>query len=176
MAADWLASVGAIGSQVASLIGPIGGTIGIATGLSSYFRRRQRLKVSLTYNSDEFHEWLTLTIANSSDLALTYKDTAIGWFILTPFGYKQLNWAYQPEDEVKPVTIAPHGVATLTFSDDDWNVAVPKKYRSNAVPRLYLFIPATGRGIWLKVLRTRWPDDSWRERLINYLYGLDASE
>jgi hypothetical protein len=101
---------------------------------------------------------------------VSYRDFALGWFIRTPMGRLHLNWAYNPEDETDVCTIAPHGTETLRIGEEHWSPPMPTKHGESAYLRMYLHVPARGRGVWLPVRRSEWSDYSPRERLLRRLY------
>lgn len=165
-------------ANVPSIIGAIGGSVGIISGLAVFARRRLRLVVTVAQNNDAHHSWHTITIANRSDLALTIHGFVLSWFIMTPLGRLELNRAYQPDDEPPLSTIAPHGVYSFNIYDDGpgddlWAEALPVSMRAKAKLRMYLMVPARGGGFWLPVRRSRWREDSLRVRFLNRLYKVN---
>lgn len=153
-----------------SIIGAIGGIVGIISGIAVFARRRLRLVATVARNNDAHEAWWTVTIANRSDLSVSYHDFALGWFIRTPIGRLHLNWAYSPEDETDVRTIAPHGTETLRIGEEHWFPPMPTKHGERAYLRMYLHVPARGGGVWLPVRRSEWSDYSPRERLLRRLY------
>jgi hypothetical protein len=153
-----------------NIIGAVGGTVGIATGVAVFLRRRLRLRVAIVRNSDAHETWHTVNIADKSDLAIAYTDFALGWHVMTPFGRLFLGWAYSPEEERPISTIAPHSTATLKVYDQSWEQAWPPERRANAYLRLYLNIPSRGRGVWLPVHENKWNEYSLRERVLRRMY------
>jgi len=157
-------------SNAPSIIGAVGGTIGIISGIAVFARRRLRLMVTVTRNNDAHDSWHTINIANRSDVALSYQGFALGWFIFTPLGRLSLNWAYCPEEETNVGTLQPHGTDTFRISDEDWSLAVPKERRKSVYLRAYLRLPSRGRGVWLPVRMSRWREGGLREHLLRRLY------
>lgn len=158
-----------------SIIGAVGGSVGIVSGLAVFARRRLRLVATVTRNNDAHDAWHTVHITNRSDLSVTYRDFALSWFIMTPLGRHRLNWAYCPEEETDVGTVAPHGTVTFRIDDEWWSLAQPPERRESAYLRLYLHLPARGRGVWLPVRMSRWSDDTRRERLLNRWYNVNRS-
>ncbi|MDQ0839522.1 hypothetical protein [Sphingomonas faeni] len=141
-----------------SIIGAVGGSVGIVSGLAVFARRRLRLIVGVTQTNDQRRSWHTITIANRSDLSLSFRGLVLSWFITTPLGRLELNRAYQPDNERELVAIAPHGVYSFDIYDDGpgddvWAEAQPAHVRGRATLRIYIVIPALGGGCWRSV---RW--------------------
>jgi hypothetical protein len=160
------------------IIGAVGGSVGIVSGVAFFVRRRLRLVVTVTQNNDMHSAWHTITVANRSDLAVSFNGFALSWFITTPLGRLELNRAYEPQDEGEGVTVAPHGVCSFRIDDhgtgdDIWNEAKPARIRTSAYLRMYMIIPARGGGRWLPVKRSTWQDDTWRERLLSRWYRVN---
>lgn len=153
-----------------AIIGAVGGTVGIISGVAVFARRRLRLVVTVTVNNDAHDSWHTINIANGSDLAVSYRDCALGWFIMTPLGRFYLNWAYCPDEETKLSTLPPHGAETFTISDEHWSLPTAKEHRESAYLRAYLYLPSRGRGVWVRVHRSTWKEGSLRERLLRRVY------
>lgn len=153
-----------------AVIGAVGGTVGIISGVAVFARRRLRLVVTVTRNNDAHDSWHTINIANRSDLAVSYRDFALGWFIMTPLGRLYLNWAYCPEEETDVGTLAPHGTQTFRIDDEHWSLAMPPERRDKAYLRMYIHLPSRGRGAWLPVRMSTWKEDGPRERLLRRLY------
>jgi hypothetical protein len=157
-------------ANAAAIIGAVGGTVGIISGIAVFARRRLRLIVTVTANNDAHESWHTVTIANRSDLALSYRDFGLGWFIMTPLGRLRLNWAYSPDEETNVSTLPPQGTDTFRIDDEYWSHAVAKELRESAYLRAYLHLPSRGRGVWLPVRVTTWEEGSLRERLLQRMY------
>ena len=85
---------------------PLAVRLGIISGLAVFARRRLRLIVIVTQNNDAHRSWHTITIANRSDLSLSFRGFVLSWFITTPLGRIELNRAYTPEDDPDLVAIA----------------------------------------------------------------------
>lgn len=160
-------------ANLPAIIGTVGGAIGIITGLSVFARRRLQIIITITQNNDAHHSWYTINIANRSDLSISYRDLAISWFITTPLGRRQLNWAYCPEDETNVKSLQPHNADTMRVDDEWWSLASPKEQRPHAYLRAYLHLPSKGRGVWLPVRKTTWSGDSLRERMIDRIYKVN---
>lgn len=154
-----------------NIIGVVGGFVGIISGIAVFARRRLHVVVTATVNNDADGAWHTIVIGNKSDLALSYGDFALSWFVVTPLGRLRLNWAYLPHDERKATKLAPHGADTIHIRDDDWDEALPKKLREKAYLRMYLNLPTRGRGVWIRVHASSWTDESMRGRLLTRLYN-----
>jgi hypothetical protein len=168
----------AIIANAPSVIGAVGGSIGIISGLAVFARRRLRLIVTVTQNNDAHRSWHTITIANRSDLSLSFRGFVLSWFITTPLGRLELNRAYTPEDDPHLVAIAPHGVYSFNIDDDGpgddvWSEAQPARIRPSAKLRMYIVIPARGGGCWLPVRWSKWRDASPRERFLNRWYKVN---
>ena len=155
-------------------IGVIGGFVGIFSGVAVFARRRVRLLIRVTQNNDAHNCRHTITISNRSDLAVSYRDVAIAWFITTPLGRRRITWAYCPEDETKMHSLAPHAADEIRISDEFWSLAKPRERQKNAFMRATLFLSSKGGNIWLPVGETTWADDTWRDRLIDRLYKVNA--
>ena len=159
-----------IAANAPSIIGAVGGTIGIISGIAVFARRRLRLVITATRNNDADESWHTINIANRSDLAVSYRDFALGWFIMTPLGRLYLNWAYCPVEETNVYTLQPHGTETFRISEEHWSLPVAKEHRDGAYLRAYLFLPSRGRGVWVGVRMSTWKEGSLRERLLKRIY------
>jgi hypothetical protein len=157
-------------TSVPSVVGAIGGTVGVISGIAVFARRRIRLVISVARNNDAHDAWHTVTIANRSELSVSYRDFALGWFIMTPLGRLHLNWAYSPEEETSVQTIAPQATETFRIDDEDWSLPIPADRAASAYLRLYFHLPSRGRGVWLPVRMTAWKDGGMRERLLRRLY------
>jgi hypothetical protein len=153
-----------------AIIGAVGGTVGIISGMAVFARRRLRLVVTVFHNNDAHESWHTVNIANRSDLAVSYRDFALGWFIMTPLGRLYLNWAYCPEEETNVATLAPHGTDTFRIDDEHWSLPMAKERRDSAYLRAYLHLPSRGRGVWAQVRMSTWKEGSLRERLLRRMY------
>lgn len=164
-----LANVPTIGG----LVGIAGGSIGAISGIAAFARRRLSVVVTVTENNDQHSAWHTVTIANRSDLALSFRDLALAWHIATPLGRLRLNWAYLPDDETKVCIVPPHGSHSMIVSDEEWSLALPRSRRKSARLRALLHLPTRGRGVWLPVRETTWVDETFRERLLGRMYGVD---
>jgi hypothetical protein len=158
-------------SNASAVIGAVGGTVGIISGIAVFARRRIRLVVTVSRNSDAHDSWHTINVANRSDLAVSYQDFALGWFVMTPLGRLYLNWAYSPEEETDVGTLPPHGTQTFRIDDERWSLALPPERRADAYLRMYIHLPSIGRGAWLPVRMSTWKDDSLRERLLRRFYA-----
>lgn len=160
-------------SNAPSVIGAVGGTVGIISGIAVFMRRRLRLVASITHNNDAHYSWVTINISNGSDLALPYRDVALAWYMLTPLGRLRLNWAYMREDETDVQTLAPHSATSLRIDDEGWNLALPLEKRHRAYLRMYIYLPSRGRAAWVPVQRTKWTEETLRERLLNRVYRVN---
>lgn len=156
-----------------SIIGAIGGTVGIISGIAVFMRRRLQLVTSITHNNDAHHSWVTINISNGSDLALPYRDVALAWYMWTPLGRLRLNWAYMPEDETDVQTLAPHGATSLRIDEEWWDLALPIEKRHRAYLRMYIYLPSKGRAAWVPVRQTKWTEETLRERILNRLYRVN---
>lgn len=159
-----------IANHAPSIIGAVGGTVGIISGIAIFARRRLRLVITVTHNNDAHDSWHTINVANRSDLAVAYRDFALGWFIMTPIGRLYLGWAYCPEDETNLSTLPPHGTDTFTISDEHWSLPMAKERRDSAYLRAYFHLPSRGRGVWVRVRMSKWREGSLRERFLRHLY------
>lgn len=156
-----------------SIIGAIGGAVGIISGIAVFTRRRLRLVASMTHNNDAHHSWVTINISNRSDLAVPHRDVALAWFLWTPLGRLRLNWAFMPEDETDVQTLPPHGARSMRIDDEWWNPAKPSERREKAFLRMYIYLPSRGRAAWVPVRQTKWTEETLRERFLNRLYGVN---
>ena len=160
-------------SSLPSIIGAVGGTVGIISGIAVFLRRRLRLVASITHNNDAHHSWVTINISNGSDLALPYRDVALAWYMWTPLGRLRLNWAYMPEDETNVQTLPPHGATSLRIDDEWWSLALPMEKRHRAFLRMYIYLPSKGRAAWVPVRCTKWTEETLRERFLNRVYRVN---
>ena len=160
-------------SSLPSIIGAVGGTLGIISGIAVFLRRRLRLVASITHNNDAHHSWVTINISNGSDLALPYRDVALAWYMWTPLGRLRLNWAYMPEDETNVQTLPPHGATSLRIDDEWCSLALPMEKRHRAFLRMYIYLPSKGRAAWVPVRRTKWTEETLRERFLNRAYRVN---
>ena len=156
-----------------SIIGAVGGMVGIISGIAVFMRRRLRLVASITHNNDAHHSWVTINISNGSDLALPYRDVALAWYMRTFLGRLRLNWAYMPEDETDVQTLAPHSAVSLRIDDEWWNLASPMEKRHKAYLRMYIYLPSKGQAVWVPVRRTNWTEETLRERFLNWIYRVN---
>lgn len=168
-----MSTIAFLAENAPSIIGAIGGTIGIISGIAVFLRRRLRLVASITHNNDAHHSWVTINISNRSDLAVPYRDVALAWFIRTPLGRLRLNWAYMPEDETDVRTLEPHGATSMRIDDERWSRAQPIERQSRAYLRMYIYLPSRGRAAWVPVRQTKWTEETLRERLLNRLYRVN---
>lgn len=171
--AQAMSFVSALINNAPSIIGAIGGTVGIISGIAVFTRRRLRLVASMTHNNDAHHSWVTINISNRSDLAVPHRDVALAWFIWTPLGRLRLNWAFMPEDESDVQTLPPHGARSMQIDDEWWSAANPLKRREKAFLRMYIYLPSRGRAAWVPVRQTKWTEETRRERFLNHLYGVN---
>lgn len=156
-----------------SIIGTVGGTVGIISGIAVFMRRRLRLVASITHNNDAHHSWVTINLSNRSDLAVPYRDVALAWYIRSPLGRLRLNWAYMPEDETDVQTLAPHGATSLRIDEEWWSLARPMERRHRAYLRMYIYLPSRGRAAWVPVRQTKWTEETLRERILNRAYRVN---
>ena len=160
-------------SSLPSIIGAVGGTVGIISGIAVFARRRLRLVASMTHNNDAHNSWVTINISNRSDLAVPHRDVALAWFLWTPLGRLRLNWAFMPEDEMDVQTLPPHGARSMRIDEEWWNPAKPLELREKAFLRMYIYLPSRGRAAWVPVRRTKWTEETLRERFLKRLYGVN---
>lgn len=153
-----------------AVIGFVGGIIGIISGAAVFARRRVRLVVTVSQGNDEREHWRTITIANKSDLSLSYQDFAMGWFIMTPLGRYRLNFAYSPEEETEIIVLMPHETRRIRIRDFGWDDPWPARYKARAYLRMHLHLPSRGRSVWVPVRNSDWKDASWRDRLLRRTY------
>jgi hypothetical protein len=160
-----------IAADAPSIIGAVGGVLGIISSVAVFARRRPRLVVSISENYGDRQSWHTVSIANRSDLATSYRDFALGWFIMTPLGRLHLDWALRPEEETNVFTLPPQGIVSFRISGESWTLPEPKERRQSAYLRAYIYLPSRSRSVWLPVHMVAWREGNRRERLLRRLYG-----
>ena len=150
-------------------IGPVGGSIGIASGLAVFRRRWLRLSAECVECNDEEDSWFQLTISNRSDLPVVFRLVGVAWFIFTPLGRHRLGWAFQVDDLPGLKTIPPHGSETFSLPERDWYPATPREFRHNAYLRVCIDVPRHGGACWIPANNRNWTE-SVRERALLRLY------